>query len=475
MQTIEFNSYLGSVNDLFPCNTCLVIGVGSGSYINTLEALGFQDVILVDADEQQLEKMQKMHSVPSSYVVKNTLVYKDEANIPFYIATNPTVNCFKTIDTYKPLMPNISLLKTKELQSYTLSTFLQDFKDKEVNWLIIDTFTAIEILENSKDSFEKLEVIVCKTLSDTRETLDVFMLENGFKLMMYFEENNPKMGVAVYVKDYSVKNAKSETEKSALLKQLKKAQELVEKTKATTEEEKKNVKKQIEVLIEKEKTLSSKISELESEISKSKKKLFIDCGGYDGCSAIKFLLQNPEYDVITFEPNPELWDYYKDIPSRLIRKVVSDVDGITEIVLDPIDGDGSSIIKSKLIDATLKIENSECPIIKVKSVDLSKYIKKQSLEYSEIVLKLDVEGAEYLIFNRMLADDTLRYIKTLYIEFHYQKIGMSEEEHNNILLKIKEYIDPIEWDALEFAVYKKSSSTLKLRRELLKSIFKARG
>ncbi len=237
MQTIEFNSYLGSVNDLFPCSSCLVIGVGSGSYIHTLEGLDFQDVILVDADEQQLQKMQKMHSVPSSYVVKNTLVYKDEANIPFYIATNPTVSCFKLIDTYKPLMPNVSLLETKELRGYALATFIQSFEDKKINWLIIDTFTALEILSESKESLDALEVIVCKILSETTDSLHVFMLEHDFKLVKYFEENNPKVGMAVYVKDYSAKNAKSEMQKFALEKQLQAEQKIVNSLKESAAKE----------------------------------------------------------------------------------------------------------------------------------------------------------------------------------------------------------------------------------------------
>jgi len=244
MQTIEFNSYLSSVNDLFSCNRCLVIGIGSGSYINTLESLGFQDVILVDADEYQLQKMQKMHSVPSSYVVKNVLIYKDEANIPFNIATNPTVSCFKTIDTYKQLMPNVSLLETKELQGYALATFIQSFEDKEINWLIIDTFTALEILSKSKDTLDALEVVVCEILSDTTEALYVFMLENDFALVKTFEENNPKMGVVVYVKDYSAKNAKSEMQKSALEKQLQAEQEIVNSLKESTVKEIQSLKVQ---------------------------------------------------------------------------------------------------------------------------------------------------------------------------------------------------------------------------------------
>jgi len=296
MQTIEFNSYLSSVNDLFPCSTCLVIGVGSGSYIHTLEALGFQDVILVDADEHQLEKMQKMHSLPSSYVLKNALIYKDKVNIPFNIATNPTVSCFKTIDTYKQLMPNVSLLETKELQGYALATFMQSFEDKKINWLIIDTFTALEILSESKESLDTLEVIVCKTLSDTREALDVFMLENDFKPVKYFEENNPKMGVVVYAKDYKNKDAKSEIEKSELIKQLQAEQKVVDSLKeniikeiqalkvqkteleqkvTSCQDEQKTLENREKVLVEKLDTKTNELSKLKTEHEAKLKELDI--------------------------------------------------------------------------------------------------------------------------------------------------------------------------------------------------------
>lgn len=94
--------------------------------------------------------------------------------------------------------------------------------------------------------------------------------------------------------------------------------------------------------------LTRAISKISSGISSSRKaKLFIDCGGYDGCSVIKFLIEHDNYDCITFEPNPDLWHYYNGIPTNLIKKAVSTYDGEIELLIDPIDADGSSYIKEK--------------------------------------------------------------------------------------------------------------------------------
>ncbi len=216
MQEKSFDMYLTNIKDMFPCKSCLVIGSGSGSYIDTLEELNFQDVILVEADEQQIEKMYKMHDVSTSYLVENTLIYKDDEAVTFNIATNSTVNCFKSIEIYQAFMPNVSLLESKELRSYSLDSFLQSLKDKEVNWLIIDTFTSLEILGHAKNSLEVLEVIVCKTFSDTSEALHSFMLDNNFIRVKSFEENNPKVKVPIYIKDYKNQNPKNKTIKTEL-------------------------------------------------------------------------------------------------------------------------------------------------------------------------------------------------------------------------------------------------------------------
>ena len=203
-----------------------------------------------------------------------------------------------------------------------------------------------------------------------------------------------------------------------------------------------------------------------------KENLFIDCGGYDGCSVIKFLLKNPGYDVVSFEANPELWEYYKKLPTKLVKKAVYDHDGIIEFTLDPIDADGSSLIKEKVIDFNQKVKNEDCPKLQVECIDLSKEIENYAKTYKNIVLKLDVEGAEYAILEKMLADETLKYISHLYAEFHWNKIGMKKEEHDILIEAVSRHVKVDNWDAQEFGVHKRDNSAFK-RRSAILAIFES--
>lgn len=200
------------------------------------------------------------------------------------------------------------------------------------------------------------------------------------------------------------------------------------------------------------------------------KKLFIDCGGHDGCSTIKFKLLNPNYDVITFEGNPELWPYYENLPTQLIKKLVSDYNGEVEFIIDPVDADGSSIIKEKNIDYYKKIKNEDCPLIVAPCVDLSEFVKQQSEHYEEIVLKLDVEGAEYSILKKMIKDGTVKHIKKLYAEFHWNKINFPEEEHNALLDELHNYFEIEDWDAAEFQIHTKGQSSYRIRAQILSGL-----
>lgn len=207
----------------------------------------------------------------------------------------------------------------------------------------------------------------------------------------------------------------------------------------------------------------------EHESINRKNKLFIDCGGHDGCSVIQFLLENPDYDVISFEANPELWVYYDNLPTTLIKKAVYDYDGEVEFLLDPIDADGSSLIKDKKIDFTDKVSNEDCPRIIVPCVDLSGFIARESKKYDKVVLKLDVEGAEYAILTKMLKDDTMKLVSHLFAEFHWNKIGLSEEEHNAIVESVGKFVSISYWDANCFSVHKKKQRFLD-GREILKGV-----
>ncbi|MCE7032785.1 FkbM family methyltransferase [Lysobacter sp. GX 14042] len=211
----------------------------------------------------------------------------------------------------------------------------------------------------------------------------------------------------------------------------------------------------------------------DSRLSHEPRCLFIDAGGYDGCSVLQFLLEEPHFDCVSFEPNPELWGYFEGLPTQLIRKAAYTYAGEIRFTVDPVDFDGSSVIESKRIDFEENVPNADCPVLTVPCMDLSEYVKAAGQRYGRIVLKLDVEGAEYDILEKMLQDDTIDLVETLYCEFHYGKLEISETRHRRVLEGVCSRVRVRDWDALPFSFSRKEtrSTRAKRRDRLIRAIY----
>lgn len=194
------------------------------------------------------------------------------------------------------------------------------------------------------------------------------------------------------------------------------------------------------------------------------KGLFIDCGGYDSCSSIKFMMNNPEFDCVTFEPNPTLWPYYKDAPTFLIKKAAYVHDGEVKFTLDSLDEDGSSLIKNKRIDYTGRVQNKQFPTITAQCVDIACFIQDCKPHYDRIILKMDIEGAEYDILDRLVEKDLLGSVDKLYCEFHWHKCGISKKRHDAIVGEVEKKMPVLEWDALDFSIHKRDKSLSDARK-----------
>jgi len=77
-----------------------------------------------------------------------------------------------------------------------------------------------------------------------------------------------------------------------------------------------------------------------------------------------------------------------------------------------------------------KIESVEC-------IDLSKFISELQTDY--LILKLDVEGAEFEILSKLIKDNTIKKVKDLYLEIHrrYLKKSITKKQRCDLVEKIK--------------------------------------
>lgn len=199
--------------------------------------------------------------------------------------------------------------------------------------------------------------------------------------------------------------------------------------------------------------------------------IFVDCGGYDGCSAIKFLIANPNFDSISFEPNPELWGYYKDVPTTLVKKGVWYKNQTMNFWIDHIDADGSSTVATKAVLFGKPEENVNCKKINIHCISIPELIIYLSKNYDKIVLKLDIEGSEYDILESLLEQKLIDKIKKLYVEFHWQKCGFTKERHKNLVSMLNKRLCFSEWDAMDFAIHQGSSKRKSWRNSLVSSTF----
>ena len=195
------------------------------------------------------------------------------------------------------------------------------------------------------------------------------------------------------------------------------------------------------------------------------KKYFINCGGHDGCSARWFrdkIDKDSEYFIYTFEPDPRFKGCYGDLKKhKFYRKAVWIKDGRINFYLSIVPlANGSSLVKEKRT-GNLDKENP----IRVRCIDFSMWIKKTFEKEDYIFLKLDIEGAEYEVLEKMMKDGTLSYIDKLIISFHYNKIGIKDVAKKGMQdrfeERLKKYLkSPLEyWRFGQYSKYGKNIRT----------------
>ena len=162
------------------------------------------------------------------------------------------------------------------------------------------------------------------------------------------------------------------------------------------------------------------------------KKIFIDCGANIGQSITLFnrlYEDSKDYKIYSFEGNPGLINVINKTHKKLIdegklevfNKAVWKRDGEIKFYISHGDTLGSSTNKNKW-------NVKETNYIIVESINLSKWIKENFNKNDFIVLKMDIEGAEYEVVPHMLKTGVISYINEFYIEGHYHKILPKEKQ-----------------------------------------------
>jgi FkbM family methyltransferase len=169
------------------------------------------------------------------------------------------------------------------------------------------------------------------------------------------------------------------------------------------------------------------------------KKVFIDCGANLGQSIDNFIDQWTDwqdYTILSYEANPRLvhhFDRFNALKNvNFSPEAIWTYDGTVDFYLCNSGDASSSIIGTKLTGQLDKIPTT------VKCVDIDRIIRQYSKQ-DYIILKIDIEGAEYELLEYMLSKNTFELVNKLYIEFHTGKVHRHEQDNINLLSRLSQY------------------------------------
>lgn len=180
--------------------------------------------------------------------------------------------------------------------------------------------------------------------------------------------------------------------------------------------------------------------------AETKKKVFIDCGANRGQGLREFIKMfniDSSWVVESYEPNAEcnLAENILEFPfAKAFTKAVWSHTGkvsFSKTIVTETNNDEGSSINGLNVYA---VENHPQEMIEVDCIDISDILNKYSDE-DYIVLKIDVEGAEYEIVRKMIKDGTINKVDELFVEWHsrYGVVGETAETENQLKEEIQKY------------------------------------
>jgi FkbM family methyltransferase len=180
----------------------------------------------------------------------------------------------------------------------------------------------------------------------------------------------------------------------------------------------------------------------------------VDCGS-NTCKVLADRIEcGLEAEFFAFEPQPELVSCvdevrsrYPGTPIRFFDKAVWVHDGTMSFYLatewGPNHRGGSTLLAGHVKNAA-KVDYSR-PLT-VGCIDFSRWIRRNFSRRDHLVVKMDIEGAEYPVLEKMVADGTIDYLDELIVEFHWQmNDNLSRERHDALRAALDRRVLVSEW------------------------------
>lgn len=190
--------------------------------------------------------------------------------------------------------------------------------------------------------------------------------------------------------------------------------------------------------------------------------VFINVGAGLGSDIDGFLNLSPshkDWEIFVFECNPNLISTIrsKHPTANIMVYAASTKDGNSKLYL------GKQYVNSSLNPNKINVSIND--YLEVQTIDFSKWLLDTFTKDDNIILTLDIEGAEYDLLEKMIGDDSLDLIDELYVEFHGKKISTVSMHYERHLVN---YLINMFRDKVYIYEYYNHEQFIKLNNEAVK-------
>jgi len=200
-------------------------------------------------------------------------------------------------------------------------------------------------------------------------------------------------------------------------------------------------------------------------------KVFIDCGANLGQGLQEFnkkfkFFNNDEWEIHSFEPNPDIELNYTNIKNAtgyqkaiwIEESTLEFARGVRSKKYDAPNGMGGSGEPGELTSVGCRIKNDKIEnidghgkrldnIVPIEAINFSKFLEQFS-EYDQVIVKMDIEGAEYDVLRHLMKEGTVSIMDELYVETHERFVnGENVKTTQDLLNTIRgKNVKVFKWD-----------------------------
>lgn len=176
--------------------------------------------------------------------------------------------------------------------------------------------------------------------------------------------------------------------------------------------------------------------------------IYLDFGANAGDTVADYLASHEVDKCWAFEPNPVLANdlrvRFAGKPVEIVEAAAWSSDGTMPLYL----GHSHS---STLMEGKVTLENfpqyaiTYDKWVDVTTLDTARWLRETLMPGDHVVMKMDVEGAEYVVLPTLLEGGAIELIAELRCEFHPERFPTYEPIHDDLLRRLAAHTRLVEW------------------------------